>query len=196
MSQFYRSTTGNVERASNLITQYVEGAMRAEVGKRTIQQLINNERDAFKRTIMTDVTPQAKTLGIDIVDVRIKQIDLPSTVTESIYQRMSSDRDKEASKIRAEGNQAAEKIQATADASVTVLLAKAKSKAKKIRAEGDGAAARTFTDAYSKDPKFYQFLRSMTAYQDSFTGKNDVLILKPEGEFFKYFNPSISESAI
>jgi modulator of FtsH protease HflC len=196
IAKFYTSTTGNLDRASNLITQYVEGAMRAEVGKRTIQELINNERDNFKRTIMADVTTQAESLGIQIIDVRIKQIDLPGTVTDSIYQRMRSDREKEASKIRADGNQEAEKIRASADANVTVLLAKASSNAKQIRAQGDAIAAKTYTDAYSKDPEFYVFLRSMNAYKDSFTGKNDVLILKPQGEFFKYFNPSISSNTV
>jgi membrane protease subunit HflC len=191
MAKFYKSTTGNADRARNLVVQYVEGAMRAEVGKRTIQDLINNERDTFKRTIMNDVVAQASTLGIKIIDVRIKQIDLPDTVTESIYQRMRSDREKEASKIRADGNQESEKIRASADADVTVLLAKAESESKTIRAEGDALAAQTYAISYKKDPKFYEFLRSMDAYKNSFSGKKDVLILKPKGEFFKYFNPNI-----
>ena len=190
MAKFYKSTTGNPIRAKNLVVQYVEGAMRAEVGKRTIQDLINNERDTFKRTIMSDVISQASTLGIKIVDVRIKQIDLPDTVTESIYQRMRSDREKEASKIRADGNQEAEKIRARADADVTILLARAESEAKSTKALGDAVAAQTYAASYKKDPKFYEFLRSMTAYKNSFSGKKDVLILKPKGEFFKYFNPS------
>lgn len=193
MAEFYKSTTGSADRARNLVTQYVEGAMRAEVGKRTIQDLINNERDTFKRTIMEDVISQAASLGIKIIDVRIKQIDLPDTVTESIYQRMRSDREKEASKIRADGNRESEKIRASADANVTVLLAKAESASKTIRAEGDGIAAKTYATTYKKDPGFYEFLRSMRAYKNSFSSSKDVLILKPKGEFFRYFNPTNSK---
>ena len=191
LSKFYRSTSGSADRAALLLKQYVESAMRAEVGKRTIQELINNERDAFKRTIMADVTAQAAAIGLQLDDVRIKQIDLPESVTDSIYQRMRSDREKEASKIRADGTQAAEKIQANADAQVTVLLAKARSDGKKIRAEGDGLAAQTYAKVYGQDPQLYALMRSLTTYQESFKGEKDTLILKPDGELFKYFNPEV-----
>ena len=194
ISEFYRATSGNVGKADTLLSQVVAATIRDEVGKRTIQELVNNQRDELIRELMKVVKKQGQRLGIDIVDARVKSIDLPSTVTESIYQRMSSDREKDASRIRANGEQLAEEIKAQADAKVTVIHATAESKSKKTKAEGEMQAAKIYVSAYEKNLKFYQFLRSMQAYSASLTDGKDVLILKPEGQFFKYFNPKITNN--
>lgn len=194
ISQFYRSVSGNDISAGILLKQFLEASLRAEVGKNKIQDLINNERDQLMMTLTKSVFEQAKKIGVNVVDVRIKQIDLPSTVTESIYQRMRSERHKVAASIRAEGEQLSESIRANADAMAAIAIAKAERDAKKIRAKADFKAAEIYTQSYSKSPKFYNFWRNMQAYQNSFNKKaKDVFILKPEGDFFKYFNKKSSE---
>ncbi len=196
ISQFYRSVSGNDGRAELLLRQFLEASLRAEVGKIDIQGLINNERDQLMQRLTQSVQDQAKKIGIDVVDVRIKQIDLPDTVTESIYQRMRSERQKVASSIRAQGEQLSESIRADADATVTITLAQADRDAKEIKAKADAQAAKVYIDAYSQSEKFYAFWRSMQAYQASFANKkNDVFILKPQGEFFRYFNPAPHEGS-
>jgi membrane protease subunit HflC len=194
ISKFYRATSGNVSKADTLLSQVVAGTIRDEVGKRTIQELVNNHRDELISELMKVVRAQGKRLGIDIVDARVKSIDLPSTVTESVYQRMSSEREKDASRIRANGQQLAEEIKAQADAEVTVINETAMSTAKKIKAEGQMQAAKIYANAYDKNLSFYEFLRSMQAYDASLAQGNDVLILKPEGRFFQHFNPPAKNS--
>ena len=190
ISQFYRSVSGNDMRAELLLRQFLEASLRAEVGKNNIQGLINNERDQLMQTLTNSVQEQAKKIGIDVVDVRIKQIDLPDTVTESIFQRMRSERQKVAASIRAEGAQLSESIRANADATVTVTIATAERDAKEIKAKANAKAAEIYAKSYAKSKRFYDFWRSMEAYKTSFENKQgDVFILKPQGEFFKYFNP-------
>ena len=189
ISRYYRSTSGSDVRAVLLLKQFLEASLRAEVGKTDIQGLINNKRDALMRTLTESVGEQAKNIGIEVIDVRIKQIDLPASVTESIYQRMRSERQKVAASIRAQGAQLSESIRADADATVTVTLATAERDAKTIKAKALAKAADIYTKAYGRSEKFYDFWRSMKAYQASFNGeKSDVFVLNPEGKFFKYFN--------
>ena len=195
ISQFYRSVSGNEVRAGILLKQFLEASLRAEVGKNKIQDLINNERDQLMTTLTNSVFEQAKKIGVNVVDVRIKQIDLPSTVTESIYQRMRSERHKVASSIRAEGEQLSESIRANADATVTISMAKAARDAKETKAKADAKAAQIYTESYAQSPTFYSFWRNMQAYQNSFSQKTDnVFMLKPEGEFFKYFSKKPPET--
>jgi modulator of FtsH protease HflC len=127
-------------------------------------------------------------LGIDVIDVRIKKIDVPETVTNTVYQQMRAERERVATGHRSQGRADAEAIEAQADANVTVAIANAKAEAAKIRAQGDALAAGIYSDAYSKDPEFYAFYRSMLAYQQSFNTKQDIIVLKPDSQFFKYFN--------
>ncbi|MCF6767048.1 protease modulator HflC [Thiotrichales bacterium 19S11-10] len=190
LDKFYRSTYGSVATAENLLIQYTSSAMRDEFGQRTIQELVNNRGTNLMSELDKIVSDKAANLGIKIKDVKIKQIDLPETVTESIYQRMSSEREKAAASIRAQGNAKAEEIRANADASVTVILAKAESKAKQIKAEGEAKALSIYSDSYNKSQPLFEFLKSMQTYDSIFANKNNTLILKPEGELFRYFNPS------
>lgn len=188
ISKFFTSTSGQVFRAETLLKQFLESSLRAEVGKNDIQSLVNNDRDKLMIALTKDVAAQAKEIGISIVDVRVNQIDLPDTITESIYQRMKSSRHKEASRIRAEGERAAEKTKAAADAKVTVTLAEAEKQSKIIRAQADAKAAKIFTETYSSSVPLYEFLKSMNSYKQSFNGKNQVVfMLKPDSKFFQGF---------
>merc|ERR1712096_229184 len=167
ISQFYRSVSGNTLRAEKLLKQYLEKSLRAEVGKNNIQSLINSERNQLMTILTKGVQERSRKIGINVIDVRIKQIDLPDTVTESIYQRMRSNRQKVAALIRAEGEQFSESIRADADANVTITIAKANRDAKEIKAKSDANAASIYTESYSKSQEFYKFWRSMKAYQNS-----------------------------
>ncbi|AXA33539.1 MULTISPECIES: protease modulator HflC [Francisella] len=188
ISKFFTSTSGNVDRAETLLKQFLESSLRAEVGNNDIQSLINNNRDKLMIALTKSVQKQAIQIGVSVVDVRVKQIDLPDTVTDSIYQRMKSSRHKVASSIRAEGVQLAEKIKASADAKVTVTIAQAEKESKTIRAEADGKAAKIFTAAYANSIPLYEFLKSMNSYKESFNGKNEVVfMLKPDSKFFQGF---------
>ncbi|WP_150466200.1 protease modulator HflC [Francisella sp. SYW-9] len=188
ISKFFISTSGQTFRAETLLKQFLESSLRAEVGKNDIQSLVNNDRDKLMIALTKDVAAQAKEIGISIVDVRVNQIDLPDTITESIYQRMKSSRHKEASRIRAEGERAAEKTKAAADAKVTVTLAEAEKQSKIIRAQADAKAAKIFTDTYAGSVPLYEFLKSMNSYKRSFDGKNQVVfMLKPNSKFFQGF---------
>ena len=188
ISKFFTSTSGDVYRAETLLKQFLESSLRAEVGNNDIQSLINNNRDKLMIALTQSVEKQAKQIGVSVIDVRVKQIDLPDTVTDSIYQRMRSSRHKVASSIRAEGVQLAEKIKAASDAKVTVTMAQAEKESKTIRAEADGKAAKIFTNTYSSSVPLYEFLKSMNSYKESFNGKNEVVfMLKPDSKFFQGF---------
>jgi membrane protease subunit HflC len=188
ISKFFTSTSGDVYRAETLLKQFLESSLRAEVGNNDIQSLINNNRDKLMIALTKSVEKQAKQIGVAVIDVRVKQIDLPDTVTDSIYQRMRSSRHKVASSIRAEGVQLAEKIKAASDAKVTVTMAQAEKESKTIKAEADGKAAKIFTNTYSSSVPLYEFLKSMNSYKESFNGKNKVVfMLKPDSKFFQGF---------
>ncbi len=188
ISTFFTSTSGNISRAETLLKQFLESSLRAEVGNNDIQSLINNNRDKLMIALTERVQKQAEQIGVSVLDVRVKQIDLPDTVTDSIYQRMKSSRHKVASFIRAEGVQLAEKIKAAADAKVTVTMAQAEKKSKIIKAEADGKAAKIFTTAYANSIPLYEFLKSMNSYKESFNGRNEVVfMLQTDSKFFQGF---------
>jgi len=198
ISKFYRSTSGNMDRADTLLKQFLESTLRAQVGKIDIQNLINNDRDSLMIALTASIDKQAKQIGVDIIDVRVKQIDLPETVTDSIYQRMKSSRHKVAASIRAEGSQLSEKIQAAADAKVTVTMAKAERDSKNIKAEADAKAAKIFADTYSQSSNFYKFLKSMESYNNSFDQKDkeNVFVIQPKGKFFDNFKATLKTSTV
>jgi len=188
VSQFYRSVSGLYSKAESLLQQFLESSLRAEIGRNDVQSLINNERDKVMSKLTNSVGEQSKNIGISVIDVRIKQIDLPDTVTDSIYKRMCSERQKVASSIRAQGEQLSESIRASADANAVVILAKANSDAKKIRAIAEATAANIYIESYSKSFEFYDYWRSMRSYQHSFSNKQDsVFFLEPNSRFLNYF---------
>lgn len=186
---YYKSTGGNELRADVLLRQKVSDGMRAEFGKQTILELVSGQRANVMKLLQSGANEVAKPLGISVTDVRVKKIDLPEEVTDSVYARMRSNREKEAYLIRSQGKESAELTKATGDAQVTVLLAKAKSDAAKIRAQGDKEAAQLYATAYQSDPKFYGLYRALESYQKVFDGsKQPTLVLRPQGQFFSAFN--------
>jgi modulator of FtsH protease HflC len=187
IEQYFRSTNGQDFRAEALLTQKMNDTMRAEFGKRTIEELVSGSRTDVMTILQHNANEVASSLGVEIVDVRIKAIDLPQEVTDSVYARMRSDRNKEASLIRAEGQGMGEKVRAEADSKSIVIMASAKSQFEQIRSEGQFQAAEIYAQAYNKNPEFFRFLRSMQAYHAVFVGQRDTLILQPNGRFFEFF---------
>ena len=188
VAKYYKTTNGLLEHAQRLLEQRINNALRASFGERTISDVISAERENIMSTLKDKANENSNNIGIEVVDVRLKQIDLPKEVSLSVYERMRADREKVATKYRSDGRSAAEKIRATADADVTVILATAKSDSAKIRASGDTEAAAIYNDAYEKDQGFYNVLRSLQAYVNSFKSSKDFLVLKPNIEYFKYFH--------
>jgi membrane protease subunit HflC len=187
LAQYYRSTRGSVDTASRLLSERINSALRDEFGKRTIQEVISGER----AEIMTELTKQADTkandLGVEVVDVRVKQIDFPTEVSQRVYERMRTERERVARELRAQGAEAAEGIRADADRQRTEILAEAYREAEEIRGEGDAKAAEVYANAFNRDPEFYAFWRSLKAYRDVFESGGSLMVLDPNSEFFRYF---------
>ncbi|CAA0081944.1 Modulator of FtsH protease HflC [Zhongshania aliphaticivorans] len=185
--KFYTATNGEEVRAEGLLAQRINTGLRNKFGERTFHEVVSGERDL----LMTDLTRDLNSIttsefGIQLVDVRVKRIDLPSQVSQSVFDRMKSEREREAREHRSTGRELAEKIRATADRQRTVIGANAYRDAEVLRGEGDALAARTYASAYSADPEFYSFVRSLEAYRTSFNNKGDLLVVDSEGEFFRY----------
>ena len=189
-ARYYLSTGGNKLQAEALLKQKVNKGLRSEFGTRTIAQIVSGERSALMNQAMEQASTSSDELGIEIVDVRVKQINLPTEVSNSIFQRMRAERAAVAREHRSEGQEQAEVIKANIDAKVTVMLADAERNARQLRGEGDAIAAQIYADAYSKNADFYSFLRSMDAYKQSFNSKQDVMVIAPDSDFFKYMNKS------
>ncbi|RUO30650.1 protease modulator HflC [Aliidiomarina sedimenti] len=187
-SQFYLSTGGNERQAEDLLMRRINSGLRSEFGTRTIRDIVSGERDELMEQALVQAGEGASDLGVQILDVRVKQINLPTEVSQSIFARMRAERNAVAREHRAEGRAEAEFIRADIDARVTVMLADAQRQARQIRGEGDAEATRIYGESYSQDPEFFAFLRSMEAYRASFAGGDDVLVLSPDSEFFRYLS--------
>ena len=185
-SKYYLATGGgNKIQAEDLLKRKINNGLRSEIGNRTIKDIVSGERS----TVMEDALmkmARSSELGIKVVDVRIKQINLPVEVSSSIYQRMRAERTAVAREHRSQGREQAEILRADIDRKVTVMIADAESNARQLRGEGDAEAARIYADSYKKDPEFFSFVRSMEAYRKSFAGGNDLMVLKQDSEFFRY----------
>ncbi|PTC00668.1 protease modulator HflC [Thalassospira xiamenensis] len=191
---YYLSTNGgNQLQAEALLTRRVSSGLRAEFGSRTITEIVSGERDNLMREALIRGADSARELGIEVIDVRVMQINLPTEVSQSIYQRMRAERQAVATEHRSEGREQAEFIRADVDARVTVMLADAQRQARELRGEGDAAAAKIYADAYSKDADFYSFIRSMEAYQKSFDGNQDMLVLDPNSDFFRFLKSKMGD---
>jgi len=189
VAQYYRSTRGgNEARAGALLSERINTSLRDEFGKRTIKEVVSGERTEIMELLRKDADEKAAELGLEIVDVRVKKIDLPPEVSESVYQRMRAERERVAAELRAEGAEAAEKIRANADRERTVILANAYKQAEELRGEGDSKAAGIFAASFKQDPDFYAFYRSMDAYRNVFHDGSGVMVLQPDSDFFRYFN--------
>ena len=187
VKRYYKASLGDRARAEARITQIVKDELKNQFGIRTIQQAISGERDEIMSTLEVKSQALADQLGIKLVDVRISRIELPTQVSDSVYERMRAERSRTAKDFRARGKEMAEKIRAEADKKRTVIIAEAYKKAETERGLGDAKSAKIYANAYNKDPEFYSFTRSLNAYIQTFQGKNDVLVVEPDSEFFKYF---------
>lgn len=190
-SQFYLSTgSGNVLTAEALLKRKVSDSLRAEIGGKTIKEIVSQKRDAVMAQVLENAITSAKDLGIEVVDFRIKKINLPDEISDSIYQRMRAERESVARSYRSQGRERAEVIRAQAELEVAKTLAEADRIAKVIRGDADAQAAAIYAKAYKKDTEFYDFMRSLQAYENSFRNKTDVLVISPDSEFFKYMQDS------
>ncbi|KAF0103733.1 MAG: hypothetical protein FD187_1001 [bacterium] len=183
---FYVSFAGDEMRAENRLQQTINDGMRAEFGKRTVHDVVSGQRDDVMENLRKSADAEARRFGVQVIDVRIKRVDLPSEVSESVYRRMEAERKGVANELRSTGTAEAEKIRADADKQREVIIAEAYREAQKIKGEGDGRAAGIYSAAYSKNPEFYAFYRSMEAYKASFGSKSDIMVLQPNSDFFRY----------
>jgi len=186
---YYTATSGDERRAEELLKERINNGLRNEISKRTLHEVVSGERDELMLVLTNKLNEVAnKELGVAVVDVRVKRIDLPPEVSNSVYSRMNTERDIEAREHRAKGQELAVGIRADADKQREVMLAEAYSQAEELRGEGDAEAAAIYASAFQKDPGFYEFYRSMSAYQRTFADKGDVLLIQPDSEFFKFMN--------
>ena len=191
VAKYFTTTGGDEERAKRLLSQRVDTGLRNEFGIRTVKEVVSGERDQLMNSLATSLdTIAQQELGVEVIDLRVKKIDLPSEVSDSVYNRMRTERERLARELRAQGNEVAEKIRATADKDKTIILADAYREAEETGGSGDAKATATYADAYTKDPEFYDFTRSLKAYQSTFQSKGDILIIDPDSDFFKYLNNS------
>ncbi len=189
-SKYYVSVRGDEKQAEARLSQVVNDGLRAEFGKRTIHDVISGERAKIMDILRDKADREARQMGIQVLDVRLKRVDLPQEVSESVYQRMEAERKRVANDLRSQGAGAAEKIRADADKQREVIISEATRDAQRIKGEGDAKAAEIYAAAYSKNPEFYAFYRSLEAYRNSLKNKADVLVLDPSSEFFKYLKDS------
>jgi membrane protease subunit HflC len=190
-AKFYTATNGEEARASALLAQRINDGLRNQVAIRTIQEVVSGQRDQLMEALTAELSVVAREeYGVELVDVRVKQIDLPPDVSESVFRRMNAEREKEARERRAQGQELAEGIRAAADREVTVIEANAYRDAELIRGEGDANATAIYASAFGADPEFYSFTRSLRAYQDAFQSSGDLLLIQPDSEFFRYLKDS------
>ncbi|MEL0635785.1 MULTISPECIES: protease modulator HflC [Marinomonas] len=191
VAKFYQATSGDVVVANRVLSSRVDTGLRNQFGERTMNEVVSGQRDQLMTELRDSLDKVAQSeLGIKIVDIRVKRIELPPDVSESVYQRMRTEREREAREHRSKGLELAEGIRADADRQRVVLEAEAQRDAEMIRGDGDAKAAAIYSKVYKQDPEFYDFYRSLQAYRDSFEGKKDLFILSPDSEFFKYLNSS------
>ena len=192
VGQFYVSTRGNVGTAGSLLSERINDGLRDQIGARTLIEVVAGERDELMLALTDDLnTTTASDIGIEVIDVRVKRIDLPDDVRSSVYERMITERDREAQELRSRGDELAIGIRADADRQAVIFEAEAYRDAERIRGEGDAEATAIYADAYSKDTEFYAFVRSLNSYKETFSSKGDVLLLDPESDYFKYLKDGV-----
>ena len=191
--EFYLAV-GDERGAASRINQTVNGLLREEFGKRTVHEVVSGERDEVMNKVREGVEQDAKKIGVSIVDVRLKRVDLPQEVSSDVFRRMESERKRAASELRSTGSAEAERIRADAEKQREVILADAYRDAQRIKGEGDAKASAIYAQAFQQNPEFYSFYRSMEAYKQSFRGKSDVMVLEPNSDFFRYLRDSAGKS--
>ncbi len=190
VEQYFKTTTGDENQAGRLLYENINNGLRDEFGKRTVQEVIAGDRTEIMSIMTSEATEKAKQLGIEVIDVRIKKIDLPSRVSESVYRRMRAERERVARDFRSKGAEAAERIRADADRQRAVILAEAYRDSEITRGEGDAKATDIYAQAFGKDEDFFRFHRSLNAYKNNFSTSDDIILLEPDSEYFRFFSES------
>ena len=188
---YYKSTGGDERVASDRLASRINDGLRNQFGTKTLHEVVSGKRDELMKKITDQLNTDVKeSLGVEVLDVRVKRIDLPVDVSASVFRRMAAEREKEAREYRSEGKEQAERIRADADRQITIIGAEAYREAQKIKGDGDATASATYAGAYNKNPEFYSFTRSLKAYRGSFSSKDDLMVVDPKGDFFKYLKSS------
>jgi membrane protease subunit HflC len=195
VERFYTTTGGDLRLASDRLAAFIQKGLKDEFGKRTLTEVVSGERAQIMDILEESLKDKAAALGIHVVDVRIKRIDLPEEVSNSVYQRMAAEREEVAKDFRSRGEEAAKIIRAKADREREVMLAEAERDAQRIRGTGDARAAEIYANAYEQNPEFYALYRSLNAYKRTFGSQSDLILLQPDNEFFKYFNDAGGQQA-
>ena len=191
VKQFFVSTGGDLTRAEVRLSQSVNDDLRAEFGQRTLAEVISGERDKIMSNLRLKTDKDARSIGIEVLDVRLKRVDLVPEISADVYRRMDSERKRVANELRSTGSGEAEKIRADAERQRDIIIAEAYREAQKVQGDGDAQASKIYAQAFSKNPEFYSFYRSMDAYRNSFRNRSDVMVLEPNSDFFKYLkNPN------
>jgi membrane protease subunit HflC len=190
VKQYYISVAGDEQIAKTRLSQTVNSGLREEFGKRTVHDVVSGERDQIMSYVQKKADAELRTMGVEIVDVRLKRVDLVPEVSESVYRRMETERKRVANELRSQGSAESEKIRADADRQREVIVAEAYRDAQKIKGEGDAKAASIYGRAFGENPEFYAFYRSLEAYRNSFRSKSDLLVIEPNSDFFKYLKSS------
>ena len=185
---FYKANNGSFNSLNSLLGQRSEFILKNNFGKRTVTEVVSGERDELMGIMLNTLNDSVSDLGVEIIDFRVKRIDLPSNLSNSVYERMRTERNRLAEELRSEGKEIAREITAIADKDKVVILAEAYKKAEQLRGEGDATAAGIYAESFSQDPEFYEFTRSMKAYVETFGNKSDVMLIDSDSEFFKYLN--------
>lgn len=192
VNKYYKKTGGEEMRTQALLAQLINEGLRNEVGERDMHEVVSGKRDELMVSLTEKINTQAlNEYGVEVVDIRVKKVDLPSDVRHSVFDRMNTERQREAKEHRSQGLELAEGIRAAADREQIVIKADAYRKAEFLRGEGEAVAAATYAKAYQKNAEFYAFWRSMRAYEETFANKSDIMLLKPDSDFFKYLNQSV-----
>ncbi|MCH8498047.1 MAG: protease modulator HflC [Marinobacter sp.] len=187
VDEFYRATGGDEFRARSLLASRVDNGLRDEFGVRTMHEVVSGQRDELMEILIRRVNSAVREqFGIEVVDIRVKSIELPSEVSENVFRRMAAEREKLAQEFRSRGRELAEGIRADADRQRTVILAEAFARAEELRGEGDGQAATIYADSYSADPQFYSFYRSLEAYRNTFSSRDDIMVIDTDSDFLRF----------
>ena len=185
---FYKANNGSFNSLNSLLGQRSEFVLKNNFGKRTVKEVVSGERDELMSIMLNSLNESVADLGVEIIDFRVKRIDLPSNLSNSVYERMRTERNRLAEELRSEGKEIAREIRAVADKDKVVILAEAYKLSQQLRGQGDAEAAGIYAESFSQDPEFYEFTRSMKAYVETFENKSDVMLIDSDSEFFKYLN--------
>ena len=185
---FYKANNGSFNSLNSLLGQWSEFVLKNNFGKRTVKEVVSGERDELMSIMLNSLNDSVADLGVEIIDFRVKRIDLPSNLSNSVYERMRTERNRLAEELRSEGKEIAREIRAIADKDKVVILAEAYKKAELLRGEGDAESTRIYAEGFSQDPEFYEFTRSIKAYVETFESKSDMMLIDSNSEFLKYLN--------